>query len=338
MKPLRVGVIGLGIGMQHAKAVLTHPCAELAAVCDIDPAKRELAREALPGVACLAKAEELIGLGLDVVSIASFDDAHFEQARQAIAVGSHLYIEKPLCLHEAETRALAALMRDNRELRLSSNLVLRTCPRFLRVKEEMDAGGFGQVYHIEADYLWGRIAKLTDGWRARMQAYSIILGASVHMIDMALWLTGERPVSVVAMGSSFATRGTAQRHDDFSLLLLRFASGRTVKVAAHGGCVHPHFHRLAVYGTKRTFAGELPGAYWVNSSDPAVPPVDEPAAYPGREQRRQSLWSFLDLLFGKREKALVDEADVFASMSVCHAAQMSAANGCEWPVDYFYEE
>ena len=336
-RKLRVGVIGLGIGMQHARTVAAHPGAELAMLCDLDPEKRVAAAAEFAGVPCVADAETLLASDLDVVSLASFDDFHYAQACRALTDGRHVYLEKPLCLHEAETRQLAALLRSRPGLRLSSNLVLRTCPRFLRVKAEMDAGSLGAVYHLEADYLWGRLPKLTGGWRADMDFYSIIHGAAVHMVDLVLWLTGARPVSVAALDSNFATRGTRQRHNDFAVLLLRFPGGLSAKVSAHGGCVYPHFHRLVVYGTEKSFAGELPGAYWLDSSDPALPPRAEKAAYPGREQRGEALVSFLDTLLGTAPRPLVDEADAFDAMSVCHAAQTAVETGCECTVNYLWE-
>ena len=286
-RKLRVGVIGLGIGMQHARTVAAHPGAELAMLCDLDPEKRVAAAAEFAGVPCVADAETLLASDLDVVSLASFDDFHYAQACRALTDGRHVYLEKPLCLHEAETRQLAALLRSRPGLRLSSNLVLRTCPRFLRVKAEMDAGSLGAVYHLEADYLWGRLPKLTGGWRADMDFYSIIHGAAVHMVDLVLWLTGARPVSVAALDSNFATRGTRQRHNDFA--------------------------------------------------DPALPPRAEKAAYPGREQRGEALVSFLDTLLGTAPRPLVDEADAFDAMSVCHAAQTAVETGCECTVNYLWE-
>ncbi|MDQ7834243.1 MAG: Gfo/Idh/MocA family oxidoreductase [Humidesulfovibrio sp.] len=336
-KRLQVGVIGLGIGMQHARAVAAHPGAELAMLCDLAPEKRAQAAAEFPDTPFVPNAEELLAADLDVVSIASFDDAHYLQARKTIEMGRHVYLEKPLCLRESETRELAALLRAHPDVRLSSNLVLRTCPRFVRLKQEMDAGALGFVYHLEADYLWGRLAKLTEGWRAEMEHYSIILGAAVHMVDLALWLTGQRPVSVAALGSNFATGGTRQRHNDFAVLLMRFPGGLSAKIAAHGGCTHPHFHRLAVYGTQKTFAGELPGAYWLDSSDATMPPRVENAAYPGREERGQALASFIDTLNGVVSRPLVDEAAAFAAMSVCHAAERAIETGRECAVDYFWD-
>ena len=41
------------------------------------------------------------------------------------------------------------------KLKLSSNMVLRTCPLFFKVRNSILKNNMGSIYHIEADYLWG---------------------------------------------------------------------------------------------------------------------------------------------------------------------------------------
>ena len=54
----------------------------------------------------------------------------------------------------------------------------------------MAAGDLGRVYYMEADYNYGRIHKIVDGWRGAIDYYSVFLGGAVHMVDLLLWLTG----------------------------------------------------------------------------------------------------------------------------------------------------
>ena len=102
-------------------------------------------------------------------------------------------------------------------LNISANMVLRTCPLFIKVREEVSSFKMGDLYHLEADYLWGRKEKLISGWRAEADFYSIIYGAAVHMIDLVLWITGKKPVRVKALGSNKIASGTSQKHNDFVL-------------------------------------------------------------------------------------------------------------------------
>ena len=46
------------------------------------------------------------------------------------------------------------------------------------------------------------------GWRSKIKDYSIILGAGIHMIDLIMWLTNSKPISVYATGNNNSTKGT----------------------------------------------------------------------------------------------------------------------------------
>ena len=105
---------------------------------------------------------------IDIVSIASFDDAHAAQVMRALDRGKHVFVEKPLCLTVEEFRAMEGRLTDNPKLRLSSNLILRASPRFIDLRQRIGEGGFGRLFNIEADYLYGRLEKLTAGWRSHI--------------------------------------------------------------------------------------------------------------------------------------------------------------------------
>ena len=53
-------------------------------------------------------------------------------------------------------------------------------------------GVFGRIYAFEGDYLYGRMFKITNGWRRNIPDYSVMTGGGIHLIDLFLWLTGEK--------------------------------------------------------------------------------------------------------------------------------------------------
>ena len=73
------------------------------------------------------------------------------------------------------------------------------------------------------------------------------------MIDLVLWITKKKPVSVKALGSNLMVSETKQKYNDFAILLLEFEDKMSAKITAHGGIVHPHFHALKVFGKKLSF-------------------------------------------------------------------------------------
>jgi predicted dehydrogenase len=323
---LRAGVIGLGVGERHIAGYRAHPDCEVIALADLDAGKREAAAARYPGMRLYVSAEALIDdPAIDVVSIASYDEAHAAQTLRALEAGKHVFAEKPLCQTAAELAAIAAALARHPELRLSSNLILRRAPRFRALKRRIEAGELGRLFHLEADYDYGRIHKIVDGWRGRQEYYSVMLGGGVHVVDLLLWLAGERVVEVAAFGNRIATAGTGFRFDDMVVAILRFASGAIAKVAANFGCVFPHFHRLLVYGTAATFENGIEeGSLW-RSRDPEAAPEAMREDYPGAA-KGDLIPSFVDAVLG-RGGAEVGAHEALDAMSVCLAIDEAARSG-----------
>jgi predicted dehydrogenase len=327
MKKLRAGVIGLGIGNQHALAFLEHDDVELVAVCDLDRERVHKATAEWSGVAGYQNAEDLLASGLDVVAIASYDHDHVHQVVKALTHGIHVFAEKPLCVSDTELAQIGdALDRDPR-LRLSSNTILRRSPRFIDLRESIDRGSFGKLFYVEADYVYGRFHKITQDWRGESPGYSVMLSGGIHMVDLLLWLTGDPIVEVSSFGNNLAGREANSPFPGADLVaaLLRFESGLTGKVTANFASVYPHFHRVLAYGTKATFENRLGAAELWESRDAAVPPKLLNTPYPG-VRKGDLIPSFIDGILG-RGAPLVNEDDVFATMQACLAINQSLREG-----------
>lgn len=325
---LNVGVIGLGVGAHHVRAYERNPACCLKVVCDLSADVLDKFRATHPGVATTTEAGRVLAdETIQLVSIASYDNDHAAQVEQALAHGKHVLVEKPICLLPEEAARIRQRLRENPKLRLSSNLNLRTCPRFITLKDRLAQGDLGRLFHLDADYLWGRKEKLTAGWRGRLDHYSIILGASVHMVDLVLWLTGRRPVDVMSCGNRIAIQDSACRADDFNVMILRFEDGLVAKVMSSGGCVHPHFHRLRAYGTRETFIHDTLASGRLTSAVPGVAPLEVAGDYPASDRKGEIIDSFVASILDGKCRAMVTEADVFDAMSVCFAAQEALARG-----------
>lgn len=338
VKPIGVGVIGLGVGEQHAHAFAAHPDCRVVAVCDRNSAHLAAVAGRIAACRHYDRAEDLIDdPEVAIVSIASNDDDHYLQIIRALSGGKHVFSEKPLCLSTDELRHIRAVWRQAPGARLSTNTILRRSPRFRWLRDAIAAGKFGTVYCVEADYVYGRLNKLTDGWRGKIPGYSVMLGGGIHMVDLLLWITGQRPVEVMTYASGLASRQTSYQGNDLALALLRFENGLLAKIGANFASVHPHFHRFVVYGTEATFenAPEAPGAaarLWT-SRDPTQPPHTIDAAYPGIG-KGDLIPAFVDAVCG-RGAAGVSEEEAFAVVSTCLAIDQSIHE--RRPVSVTYE-
>lgn len=321
-KKIRAAVIGLGVGLHHAKVLYNHPNCQLDWICDFSQEKlSQLGSKFKKAKVTQNDKDVLNDPDIELVCIASYDKFHHHQVIEALNHGKHVYVEKPICLTKKEAQDIRQTLKNNPHLRLSSNMVLRTCPLFIKAKESVKSQEIGDIYHMEADYFWGRKEKIISGWRAEADSYSIIHGAAVHMIDLAIWIIGKKPITVQALGNQIVTTGTSMKFNDFAILLLRFEDQMSVKISAHGGCVHPHFHSLKIYGKNLSFIHETSGTVWVDSSDPNKTYSKEEALYPAKTERSGALISFIDTLLEFDRKLLVSEEDVFTAMSVCLAAE-----------------
>ncbi len=320
MKRLRAGIIGLGVGERHIEGYQSHPECEVVALCDFSDEKLAMARNKYPGFQLTKQADEILeNPKINVVSIASFDNYHYEQIVKAIENNKHIFVEKPICLYQEELAHIRALLKENPNLKLSSNLILRMSPRFRLLKKMIAAGDLGQLFHIEGDYNYGRIHKITEGWRGQIDFYSVMYGGGIHIIDLLLWLTGDHIIEVSAYGNNIVSKGSRFRYNDMAVCLLKFQSGMIGKVSANFGCVFPHFHQLSVYGTKATFVNGQGDALLFEARDPAKEPKKITAAYPGTH-KGDLIFSFIkSILSGSQAEVSTD--DVFYSMSVCLAIE-----------------
>ncbi|MBI3522175.1 MAG: Gfo/Idh/MocA family oxidoreductase [Chloroflexi bacterium] len=264
--PFGAAVVGLGVGEQHARAYSADPRVSLRWLVDLDQRKAERLGGELGG-----RPAELATVLADpetqLISIASYDDAHAAQVVAALGAGKHCFVEKPLCRTPEELAAIAAAWRGSSGLVLRSNLVLRAAPLFVWLRDAIAAGELGEVYAFDGDYLYGRLAKVTEGWRSDVPDYSVMAGGGIHLIDLMIWLTGQRPRDVTSVGARIASRGTAFRYEDYAAATFRFDSGLVGRITANFGAVERHQHVVRVFGTKATVVSDDAGVRMHRSRD-----------------------------------------------------------------------
>lgn len=321
-RQLRAAVIGLGVGEQHAVGYDLHPRCRVVALCDVAPEVLARVGTFFPEAKRTTRAEEVLDdPDIDLVSIATYDDHHYGQVLRALENGKHVFVEKPVCLHEHELAHIRELTRQRPHLVFSSNLILRRSPRFRQLKSMIEAGDFGRVFCLEADYNYGRLHKIIDGWRGKLDYYSVFLGGGVHVADLALWLTGAVPRRVTAFGNRLATAGSGFRFNDLTAALVECDDGTILKLCANFACVYPHFHKLSVYGTRLTFENGLAYGLLFKSREKDNPPQRLDAPYPG-VAKHALVTAFVDAVLSHRP-AEPSAEEVFRSMRLCLAVERS---------------
>lgn len=328
-------MIGLGVGEQHARAFAAHPSCNVRWLYDFDNARAQALSAVLPGSRVAGSFEEILGRAdVDVVSIASYDDAHFEQVMKTLAAGKHVFVEKPVCrtLDELAQMKVCWLATGGR-LKLRSNLVLRAAPLYRWLRERIAVGDFGKLYAVDGDYLYGRLHKITAGWRRDIiDGYSVMEGGGVHLIDLLLWLTGERPVVASAVGNRICTKESGFRYNDFVAATFEFETGLIARVTANFGCVHRHQHVMRMFGTEATFLYDDAGPRMHRSRDPVQSP-ERVQQNPLPGHKGDLIPDFVDAVLTDRDDG-AETQSFFDGISVCVAADRAAVTGKKEAIEY----
>lgn len=133
------------------------------------------------------------------------NDAHAEPCIAAAQAGKHVFCEKPLARTAEESkRMLDAVVKAGVKHMVAFNY--RFVPAIRQIRNLIDSGALGQIYHFRAVYLQEWIAddNFPMVWRLdKNVAGSGALGdLGAHIIDLARFLVGE-PSRLMAMTKTF---------------------------------------------------------------------------------------------------------------------------------------
>ena len=258
---------------------------------------------------------------IDLVIVASYDNFHFTHVIESINSNKHVFVEKPICLNIGEFQEITKSLKKKPRIKISSNFVLRTNKTFQFIKKKIDQNKFGKTYYFEGDYNYGRLNKITDGWRSKIPFYSVMHGGGIHLIDLILWMNKSRVIKVCSEGNNISTKKSNFKFNDLMTSILKFEDGTISKVTANFGSVCPHHHMFKVYGTKRTFIHNLKDNIIYKSR--AINQKGNKIYFKDNYNNKGNvLKSFINnIIFNK--KNIIDKQDVLNSMKISLAIQKS---------------
>ncbi len=320
MKKIDVAVVGLGVGFWHLRAYIKSKNIKNIFICDFDKSLEKRVKRTSKKIEISSFQNILKNDQIKIISIATYDNFHFDQIIKSFDHKKNVFIEKPMCMSKSELKKILAKQKKTKNF-LSSNLVLRSNPLFLDIKKKLKSGFFGKVFYIEGDYLWGRVNKFY-GWRSKLKYYSKIYGAAVHIIDLIIWLIGDKPEFVFADGNKIGT-DKKMKFNSFVILNLIFKNKLIVKITGNGPCVHPHFHGLKIFGTKKTFTHDHGSLKYFSENGVDNLSLKE-TVYPAKKSRSKIIESFIDGVIHKKPNLFIaDTKSVYDIMDICFAAEDS---------------
>jgi predicted dehydrogenase len=246
----------------------------------------------------------------DVVSVCVPNVFHREVTLAALEAGAHVLCEKPVATSVAEAESMfATAATAGRHLMASQNLRFR--PVNERIKQRIDSGEFGRIYHGEAFYIrrlgiptWGSFTQ------SKFSHGGAMMDIGVHVIDCALWFMGSpRPVEVSAQVEGlFGSRpeiAAARKNawdptkfdvDDFASAFVRLDNGATLSIQA---CWASHIERdrewVHILGTNAGANNESGSIYKLRDGEK----VDEDLGLPRIPGWEETVAHFLRVVDGQ---------------------------------------
>jgi predicted dehydrogenase len=233
---VRLGVVGAGAwGKNHVRTAAGLAGADLAAVCDTNPATREKLTQQHPGALVTGSLDELLAR-VDAVVVAAPAATHADLARRCIEAGKPCLVEKPFALSVRDAEAVAAAAAQHKVPVLAGHLLLFH-PAVEKLRALIAAGELGKIF-----YLYGLRVNLGQVRRDENALWSF----GPHDVSVALYLLNDTPVRVAAQGRCYLQPGV----EDVVFLTMEFQSGVLAHVQL--SWLDPHkVRKLTVVGSKQ---------------------------------------------------------------------------------------
>lgn len=271
----------------------------------------------------LGFAEAIADDHVGAVAVITPSPSHFELAKQALAAGKHVYVEKPMAMSRDEVNALVHLARDQ-NLVLMGGHILRYHPAFAHLHALVQASEIGTVRHVVSERLnLGKILKNEDA----------IWALSPHDLSMVQAVMGNEPEQVICHGDAFLREGVTDR----ATIRLVYSGKRSAEIRL--SWMSPlKQQRLTVIGEKgalmfddtRPWTEKLtlfkPELDWADAAVQPAPGVPQFVALAEGEPLKAECQHFLDCI-AMGTKPITDGEESAVVVSLIERALSSLAAG-----------
>jgi predicted dehydrogenase len=209
---LRIGIAGVGhLGRIHAKLWKEVDGVTVVGLYDSNAA----VASAISNETGIENFDDLAGLlqNVDALSIVTPTLSHYDVAKQAIAAGKHVLIEKPITTTTKQAEELIALAKSNR-VKIQVGHVERFNPALLAAEQYLDDPRFFESH---------RMAQ----FKPRGTDVAVVLDLMIHDIDVILSLVKSPVKSIDASGVAVVSEEL-----DIANARIKFENGAVANVTA----------------------------------------------------------------------------------------------------------
>ena len=322
---VKFGLLGAGrIGKVHARAITADAGAELVAVADAMP---EAAKAIADQYGCAIRTIDAIEAAkdIDAVVICTPTTTHADLIERFARAGKAIFCEKPVDLSLARVKACLQVVEQTKA-KLMVGFNRRFDPHFMAVRAAIDAGRIGKVEMVtitSRDPGAPPISYIN-------QSGGIFRDMTIHDFDMARFLLGEEPETVIAIAAVLTDPAIGKAGDSDSVsVLLRTASGRQCMISNSRRATYGYDQRIEVHGSKGAVSAENQRPVSIEIADASGytrPPLHDFFMTRYTEAYAAEIASFVEVV-SKGTKPSPDGRDGLIALALADAALKSVAEG-----------
>jgi predicted dehydrogenase len=253
-----IGVAIVGCGLVGRKRAAALGPARLVACADAVPERAEALARDSAGARAADWRDAITDRAVDVVIVATTNDALAPVACAAIESGKHVLVEKPAARTAVELQTFSkAAAVYKRLVRVGFNH--RYHPALQQARKLVDAGAVGELMFLRGRYGHGGRGGYDREWRAdpARSGGGELIDQGVHLIDLSRWFLGSLQVADGAAHTYFWDMPV----DDNAFMRLTTATGQTAFM--HASCTEwKNLFSFEIYGrTGKLHVEGLGGSY-----------------------------------------------------------------------------
>jgi scyllo-inositol 2-dehydrogenase (NADP+) len=243
---LNVAIIGFGLSGRFLQAPFfeTNPNFNLTTIVSV----HQNPKEYYPNITVVKSIDEVLAdATIDLVSICSPNETHFDYTKRALLAGKHVLVEKPFTATCIEAEELISLTKKQHKV-LTVFQNRRWDSDFLTIKKLIEENRLGEILNFEIHFNRFKPDLNPKKWKETNTASSgVLYDLGAHIIDQTIVLFG---VPKNVWGQTFTQREYSTIDDAFDI---RLDYGKLKVTLRSSLMVREDSPRYIIHGSKGSF-------------------------------------------------------------------------------------
>lgn len=276
---IHFAVVGAGhIGSRHAHMISLNPKAKLLAIVDV---KNRVDLKIPDNIPLYDNIEEMLmhHANVDVVCIATPNGYHSQHAIQALSMGRHAVVEKPMALSVEDCDAMIqeAAKRNKKIFCVMQN---RFSPPSQWIKTLIQENTLGEIYQAQVVCYWNRDHRYykKGHWHGTSDLDGGVLFTQFsHFVDLIYWLLG--PLSIDFANTSNFNHSEITEFNDSGQVIFSFGKNGKGSLSYSTSLYNQNFESsitlIAEKGTVKLGGQYMNSVEYCDIKDYSMPVLEE---------------------------------------------------------------